>query len=151
MTAAAQYGATVEALVVYLQAWQLIPEDRLAELMGDVFGVEVATSTIAAMGQRKAQELAGLAEHIEQQVKHAAVKHLDETGYRIAGVLQWLHVASTWLLTCYRTSAKRGAMLAGVRGIIVHDFWRPYLTHGGRDARAVQRASSAGTQGAHRH
>jgi len=128
VTAATQYGATVEALVVYLQAWQLIPEDRLAELMGDVFGVEVATSTIAAMGQRKAQDLAGLAEHIEQQVKHAAVKHLDETGYRIAGVLQWLHVASTCLLTCYRTSAKRGAMLAGVRGIIVHDFWRPYLT-----------------------
>ena len=95
VTAAAQYGATVEALVVYLQAWQLIPEDRLAELMKDVFGVDVATSTIAAMGQRKAQELAGLAEHIEQQVKHAAVKHLDETGYRIAGVLQWLHVAST--------------------------------------------------------
>ena len=128
VTAATQYGATVEALVVYLQAWQLIPEDRLAELMGDVFGVEVATSTIAAMGHRKAQELVGLAEHIEQQVKQATVKHVDETGYRIAGVLQWLHVASTWLLTCYRTSAKRGAMLAGVRGIIVHDFWRPYLT-----------------------
>jgi len=73
--AAAQYGATGEAVVVYLQAWQLIPEDRLAELMGDVFGVEMATSTIAAMGHRKAQELAGLAEHIEQQVKHAAVKH----------------------------------------------------------------------------
>jgi transposase len=128
VTAATQYGATVEALVVYLQAWQLVPEDRLAELMGDVFGVEVATSTIAAMGRRKAQELAGLAEHIEQQVKQAAVKHLDETGYRIAGVRQWLHVASTWLLTCYRTSAKRGAMLAGVRGVIVHDFWRSYLT-----------------------
>ena len=131
VTAAAQYGATVGALVVYLQAWHFIPEDRLAELMGDVFGVDLATSTIAAMGQRKAQELEGLAEHIEQQVKQAAVKHLDETGYRIAGVLQWLHVASTWLLTCYRTSSKRGAMLAGVRGIIVHDFWRPYLTMAG--------------------
>jgi transposase len=128
VTAAAQYGATVVALVVYLQAWHLLPEDRLAELLGDVFGVDLATSTIAAMGHRKAQELAGLAEHIEQQVKQAAVKHLDETGYRIAGVLQWLHVASTWLLTCYRTASKRGAMLAGVRGIIVHDFWRPYLT-----------------------
>ncbi len=83
------------------------------------------------MGQRKAQELAGLAEHIEQQVQQAAVKHLDETGSRVAGGLQWLHVASTWLLTCYRTSAQRGAMLAGVRGIIVHDFWRSYLTMGG--------------------
>jgi transposase len=126
--AATQYGATVEALVVYLQAWQLIPEDRLAELMGDVFGVDLATSTIAAMGQRKAQELTGLAEHIEEQVKHAAVKHVDETGYRVAGVWQWLHVASTVLLTCYRTSAKRGAMLTGVRGTLVHDFWRSYLT-----------------------
>ena len=126
--AAAQYGATVEALVVYLQAWQLIPEDRLAELMSDVFGVEVATATIAAMGHRKAQELTGLAEQIEQQVKKATVKHLDETGYGIAGALQWLHVASTWLLTCYRTADKRGARWAGVRGIIVHDFWRPYLT-----------------------
>jgi transposase len=131
VSAATQYGATVVALVVYLQAWQLLPEDRLAELMRDVFGVEVATATIAAMGQRKAQELAGLAEHIEQRVKDAAVKHVDETGYRIAGVLQWLHVASTWLLTCYRTSAKRGAMWEGVRGILVHDFWRPYVTMGG--------------------
>lgn len=128
VTAATQYGATVEALVVYLQAWQLIPEDRLAELRKDVFGVDVATSTLAAMGQRKAQEFTGLAAHIEQQVKHAAVKHLDETGYRVAGVWQWLHVASTCLLTCYRTSAKRGAMLTGVRGTIVHDFWRSYLT-----------------------
>lgn len=131
VTAATQYGATVVALVVYLQAWQLLPEDRLAELMRDVFGVDVATATIAAMGQRKAQELAGLAAHSEQRVKDAAVKHGDETGYRIAGVLQWLPVASTWLLTCYRTAAKRGARWEGVRGILVHDFWRPYWTMGG--------------------
>ena len=128
VTAATQYGATVGALVVYLQAWQLIPEDRLAELMRDVFGVEVATATIAARGQRKAQEFAGLAEQIEQHVKDGAVKHVDETGYRIAGRLQWLHVASTWLLTCYRTASKRGAMWTEMRGLIVHDFWRPYLT-----------------------
>src|SRR5262249_30855050 len=112
VTAATQYGPTVGALVVYLQAWQLIPEDRFAELLREVFGVEVATATIAALGQRKAQEFAGLAEQIEQHVKDGAVKHMDETGYRIAGRRQWLHVASTWLLTCYRTAAKRGAMWA---------------------------------------
>jgi hypothetical protein len=31
----------------------VISEDRLAELLGDVFGVELATSTIAAMGNGK--------------------------------------------------------------------------------------------------
>jgi transposase len=128
VTARTQYGANIAALAVYLQHWHFIPEDRLAELMNDVFGIELTTATIAAMAQRKAAQWSDLANHIGEQVKQAAVKHMDETGLRVAGVLQWLHVASTWLLTFYRTSRKRGAMLETVVGIVVHDFWRPYFT-----------------------
>lgn len=131
VTAAAQYGANIAALVVYLQHWHFIPEDRLAELIKDVFGIDLTTATIAAMGQRKANEWAPLADAIGEQVKDAPVKHMDETGLRVAGVLQWLHVASTWLLTFYRTASKRGAMLKDVSGIVVHDFWRPYFTIAG--------------------
>jgi transposase len=128
IAAATQYGANIAALVVYLQAWHFVPEDRLAELMHDVFGVDLSTATIAAMAQRKADQWNDLANHIGEQVKQAGVKHMDETGLRIAGILQWLHVASTALLTFYRTSSKRGAMMENVIGIIVHDFWRPYFT-----------------------
>jgi len=32
------------------------------------------------------------------------------------------------LLTFYRTCAKRGSLLAGVAGIVVHDHWKPYYT-----------------------
>ena len=128
MTAATQYGATIAALVVYFQAWHFVPEDRLAELMHDVFGVDIVPSTIAAMAQRKADTFAGLAAYIGEKVRQAAVKHLDETGYRVAGILQWLHVASTLLLTFYRPSPRRGTMPETITGIIVHDFWRPYFT-----------------------
>lgn len=128
VTAAAQYGANIAVLAIYLQYWHFIPEDRLAELMRDVFGVELSVATIAAFAQRKAAAWSGLAGHIGEQVKQAAVKHLDETGLRIGGMLQWLHVASTWLLTFYRSSSQRGDNLAGVFGIVVHDFWRPYFT-----------------------
>jgi len=128
VTAQTQYGSRVATWVVYLRTWHLIPEDRVVEVMREMFGVFLSAATIAAMGQRKAKEGTELADHIGEQVKQAAVKHMDETGLRIAGVLQWLHVASTWLLTFYRTSNKRGAMLEGVSGIIVHDFWRPYFT-----------------------
>ncbi|MBI3798190.1 MAG: IS66 family transposase [Deltaproteobacteria bacterium] len=131
VTAPAQYGPHIAALVVYLQHWHFIPEDRLAELMGEVFGVELSAATIATRAQRKAEEWTGLAAHMGAQVKQAAVKHLDETGYRLAGLLHWLHVASTWLLTFYRTSRKRGAMWEGVEGMVVHDFWRPYFTRAG--------------------
>jgi transposase len=128
VTAAAQYGAYLTALVVYFQCWQFIPEDRLAELLREVFGVDLATATIAAMGHKKAAELAGLAATIGAHVKQAAVKHLDETGFRIGGLTQWLHVASTWLLTCYRTSRKRGELWVDMVGIIIHDHWHPYFT-----------------------
>jgi transposase len=128
VTAAVQYGGYLTALVVYLQCWHFIPEDRLAELLRDVFGVDLATATIAAMGHKKAAELAGLAATIGAHVKQAPVKHLDETGFRIGGLTQWLHVASTWLLTCYRTSRKRGELWVDMVGIIIHDHWHPYFT-----------------------
>jgi transposase len=131
VTAAVQYGKALTALVVYLHCWQLIPEDRLAELLRDVFGVDVATATIAAMNQKKAAELAGLAATLETHVAHAPVKHLDETGLRLGGLTQWLHVASTWWLTCYRVSRQRGAMWTQMAGIIIHDHWAPYFTMAG--------------------
>jgi transposase len=53
---------------------------------------------------------------------------MDETGFRIGGKTQWLHVASTALLTFYRVCAKRGSLLANVAGIVVHDHWKPYYT-----------------------
>src|SRR5882762_2846302 len=128
VTAGAQYGPHLAALVVYLQHWHFLPEDRLGELLREVCGVERSAATSAAMGQRKAEEWTELAIYIGEQVKPGPVNHLDETGLRIAGVWQWLHVASTWLLTWYRTSRPRGTMLEGVGGIVVQDFWRPYFT-----------------------
>jgi transposase len=127
VTAPTQYGANIAAAVVYLHQWHLVPEDRLAELMRDVFGVNLTSATIAAMSQRKAEQWNDLADHIGEQVKQAPIKHMDETGLRVCAALHWLHVASTWLLTFYRAPLKRGAMMEGVTGIIVHDFWKPYL------------------------
>ncbi|CAK0770937.1 hypothetical protein CCP2SC5_510023 [Azospirillaceae bacterium] len=40
----------------------------------------------------------------------------------------WLHVACTVWLTFYRVSAKRGDVLDGLSGIVVHDHWKPYYT-----------------------
>ena len=128
VTATVQYGSSIAGLVVYLQHWHFIPEDRLAELMKDLFGVDLATATIAAMAHKKADEWTGVAATIGDHVKQAPVKHMDETGFRIAGLTQWLQVAATCLLTFYRATRRRGDLLGGVLGIIVHDDWKPYFT-----------------------
>jgi transposase len=114
--------------VIYLLHYQLLPEDRLAELMADLFGVKLAAATIARMSRTCAERLRGFTETLRDLVAGAPVKHMDETGFRIAGKTQWLHVASTALLTFYRVCAKRGSLLANVAGIAVHDHWKPYYT-----------------------
>ena len=128
VNAPVQYGARIAAFVVYLLHYQLLPEDRLVELMTDLFGVKLAAGTITAMSRACAGRLHDFVETLRDLVAGAPVKHMDETGFRIGGKTQWLHVASTALLTFYRTCAKRGEMLANVVGVIVHDHWKPYYT-----------------------
>ncbi len=128
VTAPVQYGARITAMVVYLLHYQLLPEDRLAALMGDLFGVALVPATIARMGQSCARRVQGVVEAVRELVRSAPVKHMDETGFRVGARTQWLHIASTALLTFYRVSAKRGSLLADVVGIVVHDHWKPYFT-----------------------
>ena len=120
-------------MVVYLSHYQLLPEDRLAELMADLFAVALVPATVARMGRSRARRFEGVVEVIRDLVKSAPVKHMDETGLRVGGRTQWLHVASSAGLTFYRVSAGRGSLLDGVAGIVVHDHWKPYFTMQGVD------------------
>ena len=128
VTAPVQYGARIAAFVIYLLHYQLLPEKRLAELMADLFGVNLVTATIASMSRCCATRFQGFATAVRDHVAAAPVKHLDETGFRIGGKTQWLHIASTILLTFYRISPKRGSLPDNVTGIVVHDHWKPYYT-----------------------
>ena len=130
VTSPVQYGERVKTTAVYLNVQQLIPEDRVAQTMKDLFGaLLLCSASIVAWGEKKAEALAGVVAQITAAVAQAPVRHLDETGFRIGGKTQWLHTASTSTLTAYRVSEKRGALptnLAG--GVIVHDHFKPYYT-----------------------
>src|SRR6516165_4135103 len=126
VTAPVQYGARICAFVVYLLNYHFLPEDRLAELLSDLFGLKLVPATIARMSTACADRFRGFVDTVRQHVAAARVKHLDETGFRIGGRTQWLHIFSTALFTFYRTCSKRGSLLSGVTGIVVHDHWKPY-------------------------
>ncbi len=128
VAAPAQYGPRVRAAAVYLNVQQLIPEDRVAQAMADLFGAaRLCPASVVAWGERKAEEFEAVAARIAALVARACVRHLDETGFRVAGKGQWLHTASTAALTSYRVSAKRGDLPKGFRcGVIVHDHFKPY-------------------------
>lgn len=128
VTGAAQYGYRIKAAAVYLNVQQLLPEDRVADVMGDVFGApSLCPASVVAWGTAKAKELQPFVTHTGQLLDKAVTRHLDETGFRIGGKTQWLHVVSSTALTQYRASEKRGDISKTLKGgVIVHDHWKPY-------------------------
>jgi transposase len=122
----AQYGSAIRSWAVYYQNQHFIPEDRLQQLFADMYGVSLATATLANCNTAAFDALSGFEEAALSMAKKAAVKHLDETGFRVAGKTQWLHTLSTKTLTYYHVSHKRKSLLDGLTGIVVHDHWRPY-------------------------
>lgn len=128
LRASAQYGPRIRAAATYFSVAQMIPEDRLQQCFADVFAVNVATATLANFNAVAAEKLAPQQAETLEILKLAPVKHLDETGFRIGGKTQWLHVTSNETHTHYRASNRRGDLLSGVRGIVVHDHWKPYFT-----------------------
>ena len=130
VSAHVQYGPRIRAVAIYLNVQHLIPEDRVGDIMHDLFGAPLlCPASIAAWGEGKAHEWAPVEAEIAARLATAAVRHLDETGLRIGGKTRWLHTASTAAMTYYRVSEQRGAMFDALRGgVIVHDHFKPYFT-----------------------
>jgi transposase len=128
-----QYGPSVKGLATYLSAYQLLPMERIATLIFDVFGIRLSEGTLANATQQAACNLVDVEATIRESLRNADVLHVDETGIRIDGKLNWLHVTSTPDATFYASHPKRGAVatdaidiLPGFEGRVVHDGWSPY-------------------------
>jgi transposase len=125
----AQYGERVKAAAIYLNAQQLVPEERTAQVLRDLFGAAAACgASVAAWVRRKAEALAPVNHGIGACVAGAPVRCLDETGFRIAGATRWLHTASTPTHTFYRAGEPRSAVPEFEGGVVVHDHWRAYYS-----------------------
>lgn len=121
-----QYGDRVRSWVVYYQNQHLIPEDRVQQLFTDMYNLPISTASIAAFSQRAYNRLQRFELNVLALAKEAPIKNLDETGFRVAGKTQWMHTLSTPDCTYYHFSPKRKSLIDGVKGIVVHDHWRPY-------------------------
>ena len=128
VSAPVQYGPRVRAMCVYFNHQQFIPEGRVREIFEDIFDLSIASATIAGCGNYAADSIADWLSDLYSLLASDDLKHLDETGYRIAGKTQWLHVISNENATYYRPSAKRGEMFEGLTGTVVHDHFRSYYT-----------------------
>lgn len=131
-----QYGPTIKSLAVYLVQYHLLPWQRSCDMLGDLFGQPLAAGTLASAINECADSLEKPEAEIKQAITLAPVANFDETGLYVAGRREWVHVASTPLLTHYGPHAKRGAeatheigILPAFTGRAIHDAWSPYFDY----------------------
>lgn len=133
-----QYGPRVKSVAVYRKEYQLVPFDRLSEIMRDLFACgSFSEGTLANFDADCSRRLEPVEAAIRDLAAAAPVAGFDETGMRAVGSLHWLHTVSTQWLTWYYAHQRRGReamdaanILPGFEGCAVHDFWDSYLKYG---------------------
>ncbi len=128
-----QYGENLQALAVALNTVGAVSIHRTHEILSGVFGIPIATGTIAHMVNHCAKAISGTVSKIKEQVTNAKLAHFDETGTRVDKKLWWVHSASNDAFTYLDISPKRGvvgmdqcAVLPSFSGIAVHDCFASY-------------------------
>lgn len=131
-----QYGARITAIVIYLYAGQFLSKQRTAQALADLFGTPMSAGTVAGMLTRVTAGLDGFLDDIRRRLTGSDVVGFDETGFRVAGRLHWVHCARTdkyTLVICHERRGRKGmaalGVIDGLRGVAVHDAWAPYDTY----------------------
>jgi transposase len=145
------FGRSIIALVVYLHYAQAIGLERLAALMGEIFGMAISEGAISNMLARARVPLLAAEATIRAAVTASPVVCSDETAARVSGKTwwEWVFIGTLAVLHVIRPSRGKAVvqalfgavqpmvwvsdMLGSQRGHAVQ--WQVCLAHLLRDAR----------------
>ena len=138
VTAPVQYGPRAVALGAYLWHGQFLSRDRARAAMAEMFGCAPSPGALATMSGKIAGLIAPALQVIARTLTASQVAHFDETGFRVAGRLAWVHSASSGKYVLVTVHARRGTqgmdaagVLPAFTGIACHDAWAPYDSYAG--------------------
>lgn len=117
VNAPVQYGPHFQALAVYLHQGQLLPTARTCEALTAIYGCPISEGTLIQWSELAAERLVPTVERIAELIAASPLQHGDETGIRVYGMLHWLHVNCTRLLTHLAWHGSRGRQAMDEIGI----------------------------------
>lgn len=130
-----QYGPNLLGFAAYLHSAHLVPYARCAQIVQDVTGAPFSVGTLNRALRVAYERLASFEQGVKEALADASltpVKHVDETGGRIAGKLHWFHVRCTdslcWLFRHEKRGGKAVEDLHSYTGTLVSDFWSSYVS-----------------------
>jgi len=127
-----QIGPDAQALAVLLNKDAGLSHSKISRFFQDAFGLAIVRATSARTMLRAAKRLLPAYGEIQISVKSSDWTVPDETGWKVGGLLQWLHVFVTVHATLYLIRPSRGfdvaeeALGADYSGDMTHDGWSVY-------------------------
>jgi transposase len=124
-------GPRLTAAVAYFAGSHGMSKRGIEEVVETLFGVPIAVGTIANVEREMTAALEPAYRETRRHVADAAVKHLDETGWKEAGKKRWLWVAATTTTVLFLIHPRRNLdamtlLLGKLSGILVSDRWAVY-------------------------
>jgi transposase len=132
-----QYGPRLQGQMVYFNQYHHIPVERTTEIFADLYGQAVGDGTIVHASAVLAEGVQPVQAAIKTHLQDTpATVHVDESGLRVEGRLQWVHVASTEQVTYLVVDPHRGGkahqaigILPSRTGRVMHDDYASYFKY----------------------
>jgi len=125
-------GPRLTAVLSYFVGCHGVSKRGVEEICEAVFAAPIALGTVANLEQEMSAALAPAHQEALEQVQQAAVKYVDETGWKQAGRKRWLWVAATTTVVAFvidlfrNLTALRKLIGPTLAGILCSDRWRAY-------------------------
>ncbi len=106
------FGPRLEAHVAVLAGVYRLSRRQVADVVREIFGCPISVGAVDAAIMRMSCVLADPWLELRDAVRKADAVHADETSWRLHGATQWLWVAASSLMACYRIDPSRSQRAA---------------------------------------
>jgi transposase len=127
-----QLGPEALTLAAILNKQMGLSLGHTRQVLSYGFGLEVSRGGLYRALARMAGRAEPTYDELVETARQAPVNGMDETGWKVGGRLQWLHVAVSAQVTVYAILPGRGyeqsVVILGTEydGFLIHDGWAPY-------------------------
>ena len=117
---ASALGPRLEAHIAVLAGVYRLSRRQIADVVTHVFGCPISVGAVDAAILRMSRALADPWAELRDAVRQADAVYADETSWRLRGQTNWLWVAASSLLACYRIDPSRSQRAA--KALLGEDF-----------------------------
>lgn len=128
------YGKNISTLVSYFSASHYISQNRIKQIMSDIFQISMSEGTVVNKIKSFAKSCEWVYEQIRQRILQSKWTGTDETGYRLNGKKAWMWTWQNNEYTLLYASENRGidtikqVFPEGLKkSIMVHDCWKSHF------------------------